>query len=112
MPTITQIPEAATLQMQLDLLLKAVEALGVDGTTVPNVTIAPGPPTDISVPSPFYMAIGLSLTPPISDAATLAELGTALYAQAEAIQQQLVDMGYNDDVTQDTLTNYKREHNL
>jgi hypothetical protein len=99
MPTITQIPQAADLQQQLDMLIKAIDALGVPGCTVPNMTIMPGAPADPTVPGAYQMAIGLALTPPIDDPDTLAELQTALQAQSETVQQELVDLGYVDDVT-------------
>lgn len=112
MPNITQIQDAATLQTQLDLLLKSIDALAVDGASVTSVTIMPGPPADPSTPGPFYMAVGLTLDPPITDAATLAELSAALFTQAEGIQQQLVDLGYVDDISSGTLTRYREEHGL
>lgn len=93
MPNIADIPGAAQLQTQLDTLLRAIDLLGQEGATVPNLTVAPGPQTD---PGIFVMPIGVSLSPPISKPETLAAIVSALQAQADDVTQQLVDMGFTD----------------
>jgi hypothetical protein len=97
MPAISDIPTASQLQSQLETLRKSIETLDMAGTTVPYVTVMPGPSNDPSVP--FVMAISLVLDPPISSATTLATLKTALESRASDVSLQLQNMGYQDDTT-------------
>jgi hypothetical protein len=99
MPVVSEIPQASALQQQLEQILKAIDAIDFGGANVPTLTILPGPPLDPSVPGAYQMSIGLTLTPPITDAETLAALRQTLVEQSELVQQKLVDMGYVDNVT-------------
>lgn len=90
-PLVSDIPAANTLNQRLDTLNKAIASLGA-GSTVINLTVSAPPQTD---PMQMVMAISVSLDPPISDPATIADLTAALQAQADAITAQLVDMGYD-----------------
>ena len=96
MPTISDIPAASALQSQLDTLNQAIAALDLDGTAIPNIVVMPG--TDPNAPpGTFVMSIGLTLDPPITDPTTLDQFQAALQTQADAVQAQLVNMGYTDD---------------
>ena len=96
MPTISEIPTANALQVQLDSLNRAIAALDFDGSVVSNITVIPGTDPN-AMPGAFMMSIGLMLDPPISDPTVLDQIQAALQTQANAVQQQLVNMGYTDD---------------
>jgi HAMP domain-containing protein len=92
MSDIAQIPQASQLQQQLDTLNRAIQQLYA-GMPIISLTVQ----QDMNVPiSPGTMAgpVFVTLSPPIGNPATLNELATALEAQADAVTQQLVDMGY------------------
>jgi hypothetical protein len=99
-PSIEQIPAAAQLQQQLDVLNTAIAALG-SGSTITNLTVSSPPPAEGAVPG-FIMPIPVILNPPISGAATIADLTTYLQAQADALEQQLVTMGYAPSASKQT----------
>jgi hypothetical protein len=89
---ISAIPQASTLQQQLDILNQAIASLN-DGMPVINITVK----QDMSNQTPGAMMMGytrVELNPPISDATTLANLSTQLQLQADSVTQQLVNMGY------------------
>ena len=95
MPSISEIPDASTLQAQLAQLQQAITALGVDGTTITNMVILPA--QNPNTPTTYVASIGLTLNPPIQDPATISQLQTELESQAATVTQQLVSMGYTDD---------------
>jgi len=95
-PAIGDIPAAAQLQQQLDILNNAVTALG-QGSPVTNLTV--GIPPNPEDPTLLVMPIPIVLDPPITEQATIDNLMLSLTASAEAIEQQLVNMGYAPPVT-------------
>jgi hypothetical protein len=100
MPTISEIPDAHTLHVQLDAINKAIEALNT-GSTVTNITVSapPAPPLGATDGPPvFSPPIMILLEPPISDPGTISTLTIALQARADQITAQLVSQGYTDDV--------------
>jgi hypothetical protein len=99
MAVVSEIPQASSLQLQLEQILKAMDAIDAGGANIPLITIQPGPPVDPTAPNAFLMSIGLTLTPPIDDQPTMDEFRAALETQSQAVQQKLVDMGYTDDIT-------------
>jgi hypothetical protein len=92
---ISQIPQASTLQQQLDILNSAIGSLNA-GLPVTNLTVKQDmnnpPPAGSAVPMGF---VRVELNPPISDATTLSNLSVQLQNQADGITQQLVDLGYS-----------------
>jgi len=87
MPSTDDIPQASRLHSELNNLNAAIALLQADGTVVSNLTIRGSPPVggEMSMVTP---------NPPISDPATLQNLAAALQKQADALAQQLADMGY------------------
>lgn len=96
MPTISEIPTAATLHTQLDALNLAIAALNA-GSTVTNLTVS-SPPAPPENPAAFTMPTMVVLNPPISDPVTVTTITNALQAQADAVTAQLVAGGYTDDL--------------
>src|SRR3954465_5864674 len=100
MPTVSEIPNASILQTQLTALNTAMAALGA-GAPVTNLTIQPSPTVPEGAPPGVVpmpaMPISIFLDPPITNTDTLASLVAALQAQANAVTQELVDMGYTPD---------------
>lgn len=89
-PSIDEIPTAAQLQQQWQILTDAVAGLA-SGSTITNLTVsAPAPVGEET----FTMPIPVILNPPISDPASIAAISTQLQAQADALEGQLVGMGY------------------
>lgn len=123
MATIHDIPTASDLQIQLDALLRAIYHLN-NGSTVTEMTVSaiemPEPklpdPTDPMADPPetsmlFPIPIHLLLDPPISNPDTIAALILGMQAQADAIVQQLVSMGYETPttpVTSETIRSWSR----
>jgi hypothetical protein len=99
MPTISDIPTASDLHVQLDALNRSIDAL-TKGSTVTDMVISALPPPDPPDPTlPYPMPISLRLDPPISDPSTITSLRTALQQQADVVTQQLVTMGYENTPT-------------
>lgn len=112
MPSIDDISDATILNQQMAMLDQALALLAQDGTTIASLFLmpagalmppppmrsaagAPGMNADPPLPPPTPpIPLALTLNPPISDPATLADLSAALTAQRDAIEQQLLDMGY------------------
>jgi hypothetical protein len=91
-PDVSQIPQAAQLQLQLDTLNRAIKQLYA-GMPVISLTVQ----QDMNAPmTPGTMAgpIFVTLSPPITDQHTLQDLARALETQADALTAQLVEMGY------------------
>jgi hypothetical protein len=79
------------LQQQLDTLNRAIQSLYAG---MPVISLTVQQDTNGS-PAPGMMGpIFVTLAPPISDQAVLADVATALEAQADAVTAQLVDLGY------------------
>jgi hypothetical protein len=112
MPTIAQIPDAHALHTQLDAVNKAV-ALLQSGAPVTNLTVTPAsdltiptmaPPLPaagameappVVTPTVYQPPVTIILDPPITDAATIDVLITALQVRAGEITQTLIDNGYS-----------------
>jgi len=87
MPSTDQIPQASRLHADLNNLNTAISLLNTDGTVINNLTIM----SDLEHGGNLSM---VSPNPPISDPGTLKDLAAALQKQADALAQQLADMGY------------------
>jgi hypothetical protein len=91
-PDVSQIPQASQLQLQLDTLNRAIQQLYA-GMPVISITVQQDMNAPISpgtMPGPVFV----SMSPPIADPQVLEALAAALETQADAVTQQLVDMGY------------------
>jgi len=98
-PSVDDIPYASQLQTQLTLLNQAIDCLNNSGV-INFLTASPPPPppsvggSGSSFPVQAPQPIRVSLDPPISDPATVANVAAALQKQADAITAQLATMGY------------------
>lgn len=81
--SISDIPTASQLEVQLGNLNDAVVALA-DGGAVINITVT----------SNSFIPITVNLNPPSNDPALLQSVAEALQHRADDIEQELVDMGY------------------
>ena len=88
MANVSDIPQATQLNDQLTRLNAAIAALQ-GGGSVTNMTVADAPPA--SGPTTIT---GIPLEPPITDPTTIANLVSALQAQAANVTSQLAALGF------------------
>jgi hypothetical protein len=94
-PIVGDIPQAAGLHTQLDVLLRAIDALRNGGALS---TVGVLPPREPGATAWTGMPVATALNPPVDDAEAMKNLAAALTEQALVIAEQLAAMGYEADV--------------